>query len=316
MVTYTRTNWLDGPTGDTAITADRLNNMEVALAALASSVSPATSAGNTVTAIQTTSGYVANAAIVTTPATGVYYRFIGSATPPFGRIGDTWDVVDLGLGNNTGGSATPATLTQVSSDSFAGGAGTAVAIDTTRWGGDTSYWRQSSDGLLVPTGWDSTSRNYGVYDKTQAASAKMRAQFTIAAYSSNSTQRTPRIVLNVVDPTVSATAVTGYSVGMTTTSTSSTEDWTVVRLENGAGAGTVGSATIARASAPRSVIAESDGAGKIVLTVDGQSVGVWTDTNTTPLMGRYAGINGYGQSGTTAVAPNMNMKADNWRLYA
>lgn len=281
-------------------------------AALGSSTS-----GNTITLIETSAGYCLDGTTtpVTAPAPGKSYVFNGYADPPFFRGVDIQIKIDRGIVPN------PVTLALLSSDDFDTGKNAtpaaSVALDTTRWGGEPTFYRQSSDGTLTPTGWTAASKTYFIGDKTQASSARMRAELRITGYASTTTQRTLRVLVNVTNATVPYEQMTGYGVSMDTTSGGANENWTVVRLENGANVATIGTFTQPRASAPRQVAVESNGKGSITVTVDGVILNQgkpFVDPTTTPLTGRYTGISGYGQSNSAAAS--MNAKADLWRVYA
>ena len=145
----------------------------------------------------------------------------------------------------------------------------------------------------------------------------MRAELRVTGYSSTTTQRTLRVLVNVTNATVPFEQVSGYGVSLDTTAGGANENWTVVRLENGVNVATIGTFTQPRASAPRQVAVESNGKGSITVTVDGVILNQgkpFVDPTTTPLTGRYAGISGYGQS--NAASASMNAKADLWRVYA
>jgi hypothetical protein len=269
--------------------------------------------GGTVTLTERAGGYcpAGSTTPITQPATGFSYIFKGLSTPPFDGL---WIVVD------TGTITAPTQIALVSSDAFDTGKNqttpAAAALDTTKWGGDNTSFRQGSDGTLVPIGWGTTARNYAIFDKAQAASAKMRAELQLVGYSSTATQRTLRVLVNVTDPNVSGTAITGYGVAMDTTTSGTSETWTVTRLDNGAGT-SVGSFTRSRVSAPRSLSVESDGRGGIKVTVDGvvlNNGSLFVDPSSAPLSGRYAGVSGYCQSNSASAS--MNAKGEAWRLYA
>jgi hypothetical protein len=272
--------------------------------------------GGTITLLQKSNGYcpAGSTTPVTAPAAGYSYVFQGIATPPFNREQDLWLVIDRGI------TATPVTISLLSSDDFDSGKNLATpavaALDSTRWGGETGFFRQSSAGEFVPTGWTATSKTYFVGDKTTAVTPKMRVEFRHTGYSSTTTQRTLRVWVNVTDPNVAFESVAGYGVMMDTTSGGTTENWTVARLENGTNVGTLGTITQARASAPRNVVVDSDGKGGIKVTVDGVVLNggnAFVDPSTTPLTGKFSGLSGYNQSNSASAS--MNAKGDVWRFY-
>jgi hypothetical protein len=272
--------------------------------------------GGTITLLQKANGYCppSSTTPVTSPAAGYSYVFQGIATPPFNREQDLWIVVDRGI------TSTPVVISLISSDDFDAGKNlatpAATALDTTKWGGENTFFRQSSTGEFVPVGWTATSKTYFVGDKTAAATAKMRVEFRHTGYASTATQRTLRLWINVTDPNVAYENAVGYGVAMDTTSSGTTENWAISRLENGVNVGTLGTVTQTRAAAPRNVVVDSDGKGAIKVTVDGVVLNggnAFVDPSATPLSGKYAGISGYNQ--TNQAAASMNVKGDLWRVY-
>lgn len=252
-------------------------------------------------------------AVVSAAAAGTAYCFKGLRALPFTRPQDLWIKQDQGLASAV------VVLTEISADLFDTGKNlstpAAVALDTTRWGGDTSFFRQSSDGLFVPTGWGSTARDYMVFDKNPAQTGKMKAKIKLTQYSGNTTQRTLRIQLNCSASTKTGLDYDGYSIVMDTTSGGATENWGISRKENGATTATIGTESRTRVAAPRVVEIESNGTGGIKITVDGvalNSGNFFQDPSATPLTGKYAGLGGYCQSGQAA--QSMNIKGDEWVL--
>jgi hypothetical protein len=282
------------------------------LAAIGSSVG-----GNQVVLIEKPNGYClpGSTTPVTAPASDKGYVFNGYADPPFFRDQDLQIKIDRGI------VPIPVTLSLTSTDDFDTGKNAnpaaAVALDTTHWGGEVTFFRQSSDGSLAPTGWGSVNKQYFIVDKTQTPSARMRAELRLTNYSSNTTQRSLKVWVNVTATAAAYEQATGYTVVLDTTSAGSTENWTVARVEAGAVVATIGTFSQARASAPRSVTVESNGKGAIIVTVDNVILNQgkpFVDPSTTALTGRYAGISG-SNTGSSANA-SMNAKADMWRVYA